>query len=103
MNSSVSSEAVDILELLVRNPYNENVPVEEFYRVINHFYGLERDVFDKAIKELDQEKLVDFGRDTAGDIESMIAVTGKGEELAVLLFPTVFYRTATDERILFCP
>lgn len=91
MNSSVSSEAVDILELLVRNPYNENVPVEEFYRVINHFYGMERKMFDKAIKELDEEKLVDFGYDTAGDIESMIAVTGKGESLAIFLFPRAFY------------
>jgi hypothetical protein len=91
MNRSESPEAVDILELLVRNPYNQNVPVEEFYRVINHFYGLERDGFDRAIKQLDEEKLVDFGHNAAGDIESMIVVTGKGENLAIFLFPRVFY------------
>lgn len=90
MNKSESPEAVDILELLVRNPYNQNVPVEEFYRVINHFYGLERDEFDAAIKQLDEEGLVDFTHDAAGDIESMVAVTGKGENLAVLLFPSIF-------------
>jgi hypothetical protein len=102
MNRSESPEAVDILELLARNPYNQNVPVEEFYRVINHFYGFERDEFDKAIKELDEEKLVDFVHDTAGDIETMVAITEKGESLAVFLFPTLFYGIKTAPKPLFC-
>lgn len=92
MNRSESPEAVDILELLVRNPYNLNVPVDEFYRVVNHFYGLEQEGFDAAIKQLDEQKLVDFVHGPAGDIETMVKVTGKGENLAALLFPTVFFK-----------
>ena len=103
MNSSKSSAAEDILELIVRNPYNQNVQVDEFYRVINHFYGLERDAFDKAIRVLDEEKLVDFAHDAAGDIEMMVAVTEKGTNLAVFLFPDVFYGITTTPKPLFCP
>lgn len=102
MNKSESSEAVDILELLVRNPYNQNVPVEEFYRVINHFYGMERDAFSKALEQLDEEMLVDFVHNAVGDIESVITVTEKGTHAAYFLFPEVFYRQGPDKPI-FCP
>lgn len=97
MNRSESPEAVDILELLVRNPYNQNVPVDEFYRVISHFYGFERAEFDKAVKFLDEAKLVDFVHDAGGDIEIMSKVTEQGENLARYLFPEVFHRTIHDE------
>lgn len=97
MSRSESPEAVDILELLVRNPYNQNVPVDEFYRVINHFSGFGRIEFDRAIKELDEEKLVDFIHNAVGDIKVMVAVTEKGEHLAGFLFPEVFHRTIHDE------
>jgi hypothetical protein len=103
MNSSESSAAEDILELIVRNPYNQNVPVDEFYRVINHFYGMGRDEFATAIRVLDEEKLVDFAHDTAGDIERMVTVTEKGTNLAVFLFPDVFYGITTTPKPLFCP
>lgn len=102
MHSSESSAVEDILELLVRNPYNQNVPVDEFYRVINHFYGMGRDEFATAIRVLDEEKLVDFAHDEAGDIEMMVAVTEKGTNLAAFLFPAIFYGIKTAPKPLFC-
>jgi DNA-binding MarR family transcriptional regulator len=103
MNDSISHPAVDILELLVRNPYNLNVPVEEFYRVINHFYRVERSEFDAAVNALDEAGLVRFAYDSNGGIETMIRVTEKGEEQALVIFPEIFYGMKPDPRALFCP
>ena len=91
MNRSENPTAVNILELMVKNPYNTNIPLEEFYRVINHFYGADRTEFDEALKLLDEQKIVEFTHTPAGDIETVVAVTKKGDDFALFLIPLHTY------------
>lgn len=91
MNRNENPTAVNILELMVKNPYNINIPLEEFYRVINHFYGADRAAFDEALALLDEQNIVEFTHTAAGDIETVVAVTEKGESFAVFLIPLHTY------------
>jgi hypothetical protein len=85
MNRADNPEAVSILELMVKNPYNTNIPVKEFYRVIQHFYGLDRGQIDKGIWELEERAMVLLSCTGGGDIETVVAVTEKGNDLACQL------------------
>lgn len=86
MNRTENPTEIGILELMVKNPYNKNIPLEKFCTVINHFYGFEREEVEAALKALDSLRLVEFIYTPEGDIDTVVEVTEAGFVTADILF-----------------
>lgn len=86
MNRTENPTEIGILEMMVKNPYNKNIPLEQFCTVIKHFYGFEREEVKAALNILDSFQLVEFIYTPEGDIDTVFEVTEAGFVTADILF-----------------